>query len=171
MENIINSIKNLFTTYGFRCASIVVATILIVNLIKKPIVKKANELMQSTGVDKSVVTKNITFLPVVVAFVLETLVTLVCEKFDFRALNFGTITSCAITYGALAIATYESIKKHLEAYASNKNSTLNSGVTVAEKLSEKVNKETKLTQNEGGVNCEQSSKTTDSVPVHFDING
>lgn len=171
MENIINSIKNLFTTYGFRCASIVVATILIVNLIKKPIVKKANELMQSTGVDKSVVTKNITFLPVVVAFVLETLVTLVCEKFDFRALNFGTITSCAITYGALAIATYESIKKHLEAYASNKNSTQNGTVAVAEKSSKKVNKETKLTQNGTDANCEQNCKTTDSVPVHFDING
>ena len=163
MESIINSIRNLFTTYGFRCASIAVATILIVNLIKKPIVKKANELMQKSGIDKSVVTKNITFLPVVVAFVLETLVTLVCAKFDFLALDFGYIASCSVMYGALSIATYESVKKHLEAYASSKN--------VIENKSNKTPKPSLLQQKTDNVESEQNIETGVDVPVHFDVNG
>ena len=163
MENIINSIRNLFTTYGFRCASIVVATILIVNLIKKPIVKKANDLAQKSGMDKSVVTKNLTFLPVAVAFVLETVVTLVCAKFDFLALDFGRITSCAVTYGALAIATYESVKKHLEAYASAKNCSVEKG--------EKITVSASPTQNSDKEKNTQNSETAEDVPVHFDVNG
>lgn len=121
MENIINSIRSLFGTYGFRAAATVLAVVAIVNLIKKPIVKRAEKLTELCGLDKSVVTKNVTFLPVAVAFIIDFFAELMMSGFKFVALDFGKIVSDAVMYGALAVATYESVKKQLEAYAAKKN--------------------------------------------------
>ena len=121
MESIINSLKSLFTTYGFRAAAVIIATVAIVNLIKIPIVKYATKRAEASGKDKSAWTKFITVLPVGVAFVLEFIIELTINKFCFTALPFGEICSHAVLYGALAVATYESVKKQLEAYATNKN--------------------------------------------------
>ena len=123
MDNVINSIRNLFSTYGFRAGAIIVLTIFIVNLLKKPIVKKAESVATEKGIDKSIITKYITALPVAVAFVLEFAITLVMANFDFTALCYGDIVANAVLYGALAVATYESVKKQLQAYASQKNLT------------------------------------------------
>ncbi len=135
MDNIISSIRNLFSTYGFKAGAIIVLTILIVNLLKKPIVRLADKVTKESGLDKSVITKYITALPVFVAFVLDFGVSLVLVSFDFTALDFGEIIANAVLYGALAIATYESVKKQLEAYASSKN----------DKTAEKVKSEQKNT--------------------------
>lgn len=121
MENIIKSIGTLFTSYGFQAAMIIIATIIITNLIKKPIVKRAVTFAEKSGYDKSVVTKNITFIPVAVAFVLVFLVNLIIAKFQFTSLNWTELASTAVIYAAVSTTTYEGAKKQLEAYASKKN--------------------------------------------------
>lgn len=121
MEGIINSVRNLFGTYGFHAAAVVLATIAVVNVVKRPLVKKAEELAARTGVDKSVVTKNVTIIPVAVAFVIELVVAVIAAHFDFRAVDYGKVVTTSVLYGALAIATYESVKKQLRAYAASLN--------------------------------------------------
>ncbi len=120
MDGIINSIKSLFTTYGFRATAVIVLTIAIVNLIKLPIVKVAKKKEAATGVDKSVITKFITLLPIAVAFLLEFAIELVIVGFNFKAIAFGELFSKGALYGALAVATYEGVKKQLEAYAAKR---------------------------------------------------
>lgn len=121
MEGIINSVRNLFGTYGFHAAAVVLATIAVVNVVKRPLVKKAEELAARTGIDKSVVTKNVTIIPVTVAFVIELVVAVIAARFDFRAVDYGKVVTTSVLYGALAIATYESVKKQLRAYAASLN--------------------------------------------------
>ena len=121
MEGIINSVRNLFGTYGFHAAAVVLATIAVVNVVKRPLVKKAEELATRTGIDKSVVTKNVTIVPVAVAFVIELVVAVIAARFDFRAVDYGKVVTTSVLYGALAIATYESVKKQLRAYAASLN--------------------------------------------------
>lgn len=121
MEGIINSVRNLFGTYGFHAAAVVLATIAVVNVVKRPLVKKAEELAARTGIDKSVVTKNVTIIPVAVAFVIELVVAVITARFDFRAVDYGKVVTTSVLYGALAIATYESVKKQLRAYAASLN--------------------------------------------------
>lgn len=121
MEGIINSVRNLFGTYGFHAAAVVLATIAVVNVVKRPLVKKAEELATRTGIDKSVVTKNVTIIPVAVAFVIELVVAVIAARFDFRAVDYGKVVTTSVLYGALAIATYESVKKQLRAYAASLN--------------------------------------------------
>lgn len=121
MEGIINSVRNLFGTYGFHAAVVVLATIAVVNVVKRPLVKKAEELAARTGIDKSVVTKNVTIIPVAVAFVIELVVAVIAARFDFRAVDYGRVVTTSVLYGALAIATYESVKKQLRAYAASLN--------------------------------------------------
>lgn len=121
MEGIINSVRNLFGTYGFHAAAVVLATIAVVNVVKRPLVKKAAELAARTGIDKSVVTKNVTIIPVAVAFVIELVVAVIAARFDFRAVDYGKVVTTSVLYGALAIATYESVKKQLRAYAASLN--------------------------------------------------
>ena len=112
MESIVNSVRSLFANYGFRAASIVIATVIVVNFIKKPIVRKAVSISERFGTDKAVITKYITALPVAVAFVIELVVSLVIAGFDFTAVDYATVLSRAVLYGALAVATYESVKKN-----------------------------------------------------------
>lgn len=121
MDNIINSIRSLFSTYGFRATAVIVATIIIVNLIKKPIVAKAKQIQAQSGMDKAVITKNITALPVIVAFALEMLIEITINKFNFAVIDFSALVANAVLYGALAVATYEGVKKQLEAYSAKKN--------------------------------------------------
>lgn len=113
----LESVKSLFTAYGFRAASIIVATVVIVNLIKKPIMKKAVSVLEKYGYGKTVVTRNFTYLPAAVAFILNFAVEIVVKKFNFYRIDYGEMVSSAVLYGALAIALYESVKIQLKAYA------------------------------------------------------
>ncbi len=119
MEGIINSVRSLFGNYGFHAAAVVLATVIVVNVVKRPLVRKAALIAEKTGVDKSVVTKNVTIIPVVVAFVIELASALIAARFNFRAVDYGAVASASVLYGALAIATYESVKKQLRAYAAS----------------------------------------------------
>ena len=123
MDSIINSLKSLFSTYGFRAATIVVLSVVIVNLCKRPIVKLGIRLASERCYDKSVITRHISCLPFVAAFVLTAVWSLVDCGFRFAACDWSTVLSQSLTYGALAVATYETIKKQLEAYAAKKNAT------------------------------------------------
>ena len=67
-------------------------------------------------------TKYVTALPIAVALVLELFAQLIVSGFSFRSLDFGSLFSSAILYGALATATYESVKKQLKAYSASLNS-------------------------------------------------
>lgn len=138
MENIIQSIARLFTSYGFKAAMIIIATIVITNLVKKPIVKYASTYAEKSGYDKSVVTKNITFVPIAVAFILTFCVELIIAKFNITTLQWGELLSTAAVYSAVAMATYEAAKKQLEAYASRKNT-----VSIATEATEKSEVESK----------------------------
>ena len=75
-----------------------IATVVIVNLIKKPIVKKAERLAADCGLDKSIVTKYITVLPVAVAFVLEFLTELVLNKFAVFNIDYAAVATSAVLY-------------------------------------------------------------------------
>ena len=119
MEGIINSVRSLFGTYGFHAAAVVLATVVVVNFVKRPLVRKAVTIAEKTGVDKSVITKNVTVIPVAVAFVIELTAALIGSRFNFRAVDYGAVASASVLYGALAIATYESVKKQLRAYAAS----------------------------------------------------
>ena len=140
MNSVINSIRSLFSAYGFRATAVIVATIVIVNLIKKPIIAKAKKHQNQTGQDKAVITKNITLLPVVVAFMLEFLIELTISNFNFMAVDYATVGANAVLYGALAVATFEGVKKQLEAYSAKRYEEINSSnpSQVEQKTEEKV---------------------------------
>ncbi len=121
MQNVINEIKNLFSTYGFKAVAIVVLTTVLVNLIKKPIVKKFVSVAESKGYDKSLVTKNFTYTAFVVAVILEFLSQIILNAFNFYAIDFAQVISTGIIYGGMSIALYETVKLELKAYSSKKN--------------------------------------------------
>ncbi len=121
MDSFINSVKSLFSTYGFKAAAIVVATVVIVNLIKKPLMAYARKRAAMLKTDKSIVTKYVTVLPIVVSFVLTFCVELVIARFEICAIDWSDLSASALLYSALAVALYESVKKQFEAYAAECN--------------------------------------------------
>lgn len=117
MSEIVNSLTKLFSTYGFKAGCIIVCVIILVNIIKKPITKKALKLSESLGYDKSIVTRYISLMPVGVAFVLTAAIELICQKFSFSAVSWKDVVANSVLYSAIAVALYETIKKQLQAYA------------------------------------------------------
>ena len=122
MEGAINSVKQLFTAYGFRAGAIIVATVIIVNLLKKPILKRGEALIKKLGGDKSVISKYFVYLPIVVAFVLNFAVEVVACRFNFYLLDFESLCASAVLYGGLAVSVYETVKIQLKAYLAKKTS-------------------------------------------------
>ncbi|MDR0426423.1 MAG: hypothetical protein LBH24_04535 [Clostridiales bacterium] len=120
METIVKSVGDLFTRYGARSALVILLTIVLVNLIKKPVYKKAGAYLAAKGCDKNVVTRYVTLLPVPVAFVLDLAAELFATGFALGAIVWPDMLSRAVLYGGLAIATYEGVKKQLQAYAAQK---------------------------------------------------
>lgn len=121
MDSFINSVKSLFSTYGFKAAAIVVTTVLIVNLVKKPLMSYAKKRAATLKTDKSIVTKYVTALPIIVSFVLTFGVELIIARFDVCAIDWSELSASALLYSALAVALYESVKKQFEAYAAECN--------------------------------------------------
>ena len=136
MEGIINSLKSLFTAFGMRTAIVIISTVAIVNIIKIPILKYADRKSKEYGSEKSLYTKFITLLPMVVAFLLELIIELIVTRFQIMAIDFGALCTRGVTYGGLAVATYESVKKQLEAYVAKK--TLSSSSTPMNEPSKNV---------------------------------
>lgn len=121
MEQIVTSINGLFTAYGARAASTIIFTVVAVNLIKKPIVSFFVKKAEAKGYAKDVVTRYITILPVIVAFVFNFIFELFTVKFKIGELSISDLGTKAVFYGGLSIALYEGIKKQLIAYAEKRN--------------------------------------------------
>lgn len=121
MESTLNQFRGLLESYGGLMTMMIVLTILIVNIIKKPILKKAIEIAEKTGYDKSIVTRYVSVLPIVVMFVLLFIYNLITVGLE--AIDWNELLSMSATYGAISIATYEVAKKQLQAYAT-KNKTI-----------------------------------------------
>ncbi|MCU7522816.1 MAG: hypothetical protein HF308_20300 [Ignavibacteria bacterium] len=121
MESILNELSRLFSTYDFLTAVTVILIITLTNLIKRPIVTAATNFAVRSGLDKSIVTKNVMYIPYAIAFILNFIFTLVRVEFRFALVDFKEVVAVTVTTATLAIGLYEIIKKQLEAYASKKN--------------------------------------------------
>jgi hypothetical protein len=124
MNEIINLIKGLFNSYGGEAVVIIILIIILTNLIKKPLIALATRIAKEKKIDKSIVTKYITFIPIGISFLLVFIFSLVQVKGNFNSINWGELATTSSLYGALSIALYECIKIQLKAYASKKISEL-----------------------------------------------
>lgn len=120
MQETFERLCALVGAFGAGKVALVATVIAVVQLIKRPIVRLA-EKKAACGVDKSVITRYVSALPVVVAFIIEAAVALIRGGFDFAAIDAGALLRAAAADGALAVAVYECAKKQLEAYAAKKN--------------------------------------------------
>ena len=123
---IINWIKQLLVDYGAINVIIMLLTIFITNLIKKPIVNHAEDFVKNakkmTGldVDKSVITSNIIYIPVGVAFILYFVYTVIVNKFNFYVISWTALVSDSVVYGMLSMSIYEIGKAKLKSYLGKK---------------------------------------------------
>ena len=123
---IVNWIKGLLVDYGAMNVVIMLLTIFITNLIKKPIIDHAADFVSNarklTGleVDKSVITSNIVYIPVGVAFVLYFIYTVLVNKFNFYVISWTSLVSDSVVYGMLSMSIYEIGKAKLKSYVGQK---------------------------------------------------
>ena len=123
---IINWIRGLLVDYGAINVIIMVLTIFITNLIKKPIVNHADKFVENarklTGleVDKSVITSNIVYIPVGVSFVLYFIYTVIYNGFNFYNVSWTSLVSDSLVYGMLSMSIYEIGKAKLKSYIGKK---------------------------------------------------
>ena len=120
MHDIINYLKALFETHGFKVAVIVLLTILLVNILKKPIIKKAENYAKKYDCDKSVITKYLTILPYIVSFIISFIWELIIVNFVFNQIDYEMLLTNVFMYGSLSIASFETLKLQFEAYAAKK---------------------------------------------------
>lgn len=124
---IIEWVKTLLTQYGLINVVIMCLVILLTNLVKKPIVEKADDFVETakklTGidVDKSVITSNIIYIPIGFSFVLYFLYTLITVKFNFYAVDWVQLISNSVIYGMLSMSIYEIGKSKIKAYLTKKD--------------------------------------------------
>lgn len=124
---VLSWIKTLLTTYGMVNVIIMLIVVVLTNIIKKPIVNKAESFVESakklTGieVDKSVITSNLSFIPIGLAFVLYFLYGLIIVNFKFLDLNWTEILTNAVVYGLLSISIYDIGKNKIKSYVSKKS--------------------------------------------------
>jgi len=151
MDNIVNSLRSLFSTYGFKAGMIIIGIIVIVDFTKKPITNLALKKSAQYGYDKSVITRYISILPIIVSFVLTAFVELVAFKFQFMKVEWSSVTANSLVYAAIAVATYETLKKQLQAYAAKTNYSKienNNESTEASVSAEIINTETESAKTE-----------------------
>lgn len=122
--DILSWIETLLTDYGAVNVIIMFLVILFTNLIKKPIVSKAESFVQKAkellniDVDKSVITSNIIYIPIGVSLVLYTIWNIIYAGFDFSQIVWSSVVSDALVYGMLSISIFEVFKSKLKAYTS-----------------------------------------------------
>lgn len=120
-------VRTLLTNYGTVNLIIMVLVIVLTNIIKKPIVNKAENFVESakklTGidVDKSVITSNIAFIPIGLAFVFYFIYALISVKFQFAMLDWVQVITNAIVYGMLSMSIFEVGKNKIKSYLSKKS--------------------------------------------------
>lgn len=121
---ILSTFTQIFTNYGVKTFLIVLITIVLVNLIKKPIIKKANEYAIKNNCDKSVITCYITYITIGIIFILNLIYELIIANFNFGVVDWNSYAYSSLSLCAITIATYEAIKKHIKAYTAKKQSNL-----------------------------------------------
>ena len=126
---LVNWIKTLVVDYGAINVIIMILIIIVTNLIKKPIIEKADEFVATAkrltdvDVDKSVITSNICYIPIGISFVLYFIYYLVLVKFDFTAFAWSTWVSTSITFGLLSTSVYEIGKIKIKSFLGKKSYT------------------------------------------------
>ena len=120
-------IQKLFTDYGAVNVIIMFLVIILTNIIKRPIVNKAENFVESakklTGldVDKSVITSFISLIPIGLSLVFYFLYGCIQVKFHMSELDISQILSNAVIYGFLSISIFETAKGFIKAYLSKKS--------------------------------------------------
>lgn len=126
---LVNWVKTLVVDYGAINVIIMLLIIIVTNLIKKPIIEKADEFVATAkkltdiDVDKSVITSNICYIPIGISFVLYFIYYLVLVKFDFTAFAWSTWVSTSITFGLLSTSVYEIGKIKVKSFLGKKSYT------------------------------------------------
>lgn len=126
---LVNWIKTLVVDYGAINVIIMLLIIIVTNLIKKPIIEKADDFVATAkkltdiDVDKSVITSNICYIPIGISFVLYFIYYLVLVKFDFTAFAWSTWVSTSITFGLLSTSVYEIGKIKVKSFLGKKSYT------------------------------------------------
>lgn len=120
MDELLSVFTNIFTNFGVKTFIIVFITIILVNLIKKPIIKKATEYAEKNDCDKSIITCYITYIAIAVTFVINLFYELIIANFNFAIIDWSNYVYTSLTYSAIAIATFEAIKKQIQAYTAKK---------------------------------------------------
>lgn len=127
MEEVLQWIQKLLTDYGVANVIIMALAIILTNIIKKPIVKKAEEFVESakklTGVnvDKSMITSFLCIIPIVLCFIFYFFYGLIQINWQIAQLDWTQVFSNAVIYGMLSISIFETIKGFINAYVSKKN--------------------------------------------------
>lgn len=121
MEDFTTWMIGICQSYGFKAFVIVILTIVLTNVTKRPIVKKAEKYALNYNVDKSVITKWIALLPYAYAFVLNLVFVLIyaLSKQDW-AINWVKYIGDSSLFATLSVAGFEIGKKCLESYVSKK---------------------------------------------------
>lgn len=105
----------LFKSYGF-IAILIILVMLLTSLIKNKFLKKAIEKAEAKGYDKTLVTKNVMYIPYVLAFLIYFIYYLITIKFNFELFNIKDVIDNTIIIALAAIALYEQIKLQIEAH-------------------------------------------------------
>lgn len=119
---IVEWIKSLLIDHGAVNVIIMALVIVITNIIKKPIVAHADEFAATakklTGldIDKRVITSNIIYIPIGVAFVLYFIYTLFAVEFVWSAIAWRQMIADSVVYGMLSMTCYDIGKSKLQAY-------------------------------------------------------
>lgn len=121
---ILTWVRSLLVDYGAVNVIIMFLVIIITNLIKKPIINKAETFVKQAktlldvNVDKSVITSNIVYIPIGVAFVLYSAWNILYAGFDFSIIVWSQVISDSLVYGMLSISIFDILKTKLKAYVS-----------------------------------------------------
>lgn len=121
MEDFTAWLISVYQSYGFRALIVIVLTILLTNITKRPIVKAAENYARGYNVDKSVVTKWIAVLPYAYAFALNLIIIVVFAAINGNwAIDWPKYIGDSSLFATISIAGFEVGKKCLESYASKK---------------------------------------------------
>lgn len=121
MEDFTAWLVGVYQSYGFRAFAVIIATIILTNITKRPIVKAAENYARGYNADKSVVTKWIALLPYGYAFVLNLIVTVIfAAKSGNWDIAWAKYIGDSSLFATVAIAGFEVGKKCLQSYISKK---------------------------------------------------
>jgi len=133
-------ISKFLLNYGLGGLIIAIITIILTGLIKSPIKKKLEEKAEKIGLDKSVYTKWLSFLPLVIAFIGCIINVSACNNwanpFITGAFDWKICLSETVAVWGLSVAFYETGDNFLKSIISKKTTTTTE--TTEEETTEEV---------------------------------